>query len=79
LKNKILQEKAAETAKQKEEKRKKLKPEEQECVPKHQHCPPTKRQSVYVPLVALVVIYKVEPTAAAKVPSRGLHLRVSFS
>jgi hypothetical protein len=41
----ILQEKAAETAKQnKEENRKKPKPEEQEGTPQHQHCPPAKHR-----------------------------------
>jgi hypothetical protein len=32
------------TATQKEEKRKKPKPEEQEGMPKRQHCPPAKRR-----------------------------------
>jgi hypothetical protein len=36
---KILQEKAAETTKQKEEKRKKLESEEHEGTPQHLHCP----------------------------------------
>jgi hypothetical protein len=42
LLKKILQEKAMETTKQKEEKREKSKPEEQEGMPQHQHCPPEK-------------------------------------
>jgi hypothetical protein len=37
---KILQEKAVEATKQKEEKRGKPKPEEQEGMPQRQHCPP---------------------------------------
>jgi hypothetical protein len=41
---KILQEKAMEAAKQKEEKRKKLKPEEQEGMPQRQHRPLEKRR-----------------------------------
>jgi hypothetical protein len=41
---KFSQEKAAETTKQNEEKREKLKPEEQEGMPQHQHCPPAKRR-----------------------------------
>jgi hypothetical protein len=36
----FLQEKAVGATKQKEEKRKKLKPEEQEGMPQYQHCPP---------------------------------------
>jgi hypothetical protein len=40
----LLQEKAVETTKQIEEKREKPKPEEQEGVPQHQHCPPAKRR-----------------------------------
>jgi hypothetical protein len=35
---KILQEKAVEATEQKEEKRKKLKPEEKEGMPQHEHC-----------------------------------------
>jgi hypothetical protein len=42
LKNTFLQEKAAETAKQKGEK---SKPEEQEGMPQRQHCAPAKRCS----------------------------------
>jgi hypothetical protein len=38
--NDFLQEKAVEATKQKEEKRKKSKPEKQEGMPPHQHCPP---------------------------------------
>jgi hypothetical protein len=41
---KFLQEKAVEAIKQKEEKRKKSKPEEQEGMPQHQHCPREKRR-----------------------------------
>jgi hypothetical protein len=37
---KIFQEKAMETIKHKEERRKQPKPEEQEGMPPHQHCPP---------------------------------------
>jgi hypothetical protein len=33
-----------EATKQKEEKRKKRKPEEQEGMPQHRHCPPEKRR-----------------------------------
>jgi hypothetical protein len=40
----FLQEKAAEITKQNEEKRGKPKPEEQEGMPQHQHCPPAKRR-----------------------------------
>jgi hypothetical protein len=40
----FLQEKAVEAIKQKEEKRKKPKPEEQEGMPQHLHCPPEKRR-----------------------------------
>jgi hypothetical protein len=43
-KKKNLQEKAVEATKQKEEKRRKPKPEEQEGMPQHQHCPPEKRR-----------------------------------
>jgi hypothetical protein len=39
----ILKEKAVEATKQKEERRKKPKPEEQEGMPQRQHCPPEKR------------------------------------
>jgi hypothetical protein len=39
---KFLKEKAVEATKQKEEKRKKPKPEEQEGMPQRQHCPPEK-------------------------------------
>jgi hypothetical protein len=39
----ILQEKAMEATKQKEEKRKKPKHEEQEGMPHRQHCPPERR------------------------------------
>jgi hypothetical protein len=42
--NKFLQEKAMETTKQKEEKREKPKPKEQEGMPQRQHCPPAKRR-----------------------------------
>jgi hypothetical protein len=38
----FVQEKAAEATKQKEEMRKKPKPEEQEGMPQRQHCPPAK-------------------------------------
>jgi hypothetical protein len=41
---KLLQEKAVEATKQKEEKRKKPKPEEHEGMPQRQHCPPKKRR-----------------------------------
>jgi hypothetical protein len=41
--NNFLQEKAVEATKQKEEKRKKPRPEEQEGMLQHQHCPPEKR------------------------------------
>jgi hypothetical protein len=45
FKNKLLQEKAVEaTNKQKEETRKKPKPEEQEGMPQRQHCPLVKRR-----------------------------------
>jgi hypothetical protein len=40
----FLQEKAVEATKQKEEKRKKPKPEKLEGMPQHQHCPPEKRR-----------------------------------
>jgi hypothetical protein len=40
----FLQEKAVEAIKQKEEKRKKPKPGEQEGMPQRQHCPPEKRR-----------------------------------
>jgi hypothetical protein len=39
-----LHEKAVETTKQKEDKRKKPMPEEQEGMPKRQYCPPKKRR-----------------------------------
>jgi hypothetical protein len=38
-----------EATKQKEEKRKKRKPEEQEGMPQHQHCPPAKHPVLYTP------------------------------
>jgi hypothetical protein len=41
---KILQEKAVEATKQKEEKRKKPKPEEHEGMPQRRHCRPEKRR-----------------------------------
>jgi hypothetical protein len=44
LLKKVLQEKAVEATMQKEEKRKKPKPEEQEGMPQHRHCPPAKRR-----------------------------------
>jgi hypothetical protein len=40
----FLQDNAAETNKHKEERRKKPKPEEQEGMPQHQHCPHAKRR-----------------------------------
>jgi hypothetical protein len=40
----VLQEEAVEATKQKEEKRKRLEPEEQEGMPQGQHCPPAKRR-----------------------------------
>jgi hypothetical protein len=40
----FLPKKSAETTKQKEEKRKKPKPEELEGMPQHQHCPLAKRR-----------------------------------
>jgi hypothetical protein len=40
----FLQEKAVQATKQKEENRKKPKPEEQEGMPQRQHCPPAKRR-----------------------------------
>jgi hypothetical protein len=40
----FLQEKAVEATKQKEEKRKKPKPEEQEGMPQRRHCPHAKRR-----------------------------------
>jgi hypothetical protein len=40
----FLQEKAVETTRQREEKRKQPKPEEQEGMPHHQHCPHAKRR-----------------------------------
>jgi hypothetical protein len=40
----FLQEKAVEATKQKEEKREKPKPEEQEGMPQHRHCPHVKRR-----------------------------------
>jgi hypothetical protein len=40
----FLQEKAVEATKQKEEKREKPKPKEQEGMPQRQHCPPEKRR-----------------------------------
>jgi hypothetical protein len=43
-KESFLQEKAVEATKQKEEKRKKRMPEEQEGMPQRQHCPPKKRR-----------------------------------
>jgi hypothetical protein len=42
--NKFVQEKVAETTKQKEEKRKNAKPEEHEDMPPHQHYPLAKRR-----------------------------------
>jgi hypothetical protein len=42
--NNFLQEKALEATKQKEEKREKPEPEEQEGMPQHQYCPPEKRR-----------------------------------
>jgi hypothetical protein len=43
----ISQNKAAETTEQKEAKRKKPKPEEQEGVPQRQHCPPAENLDSY--------------------------------
>jgi hypothetical protein len=43
----FLQEKAVETTKQKEEKRKKHKTEEQKGMPQHQHCPPAKHRDIH--------------------------------
>jgi hypothetical protein len=40
----FLQEKAVEATKQKNEKRRKPKPEEHEGMPQRQHCPPAKRR-----------------------------------
>jgi hypothetical protein len=40
----FLQEKAGQAIKQKEEKRKKPNPEEQEGMPQHRHCPPAKHR-----------------------------------
>jgi phage regulator Rha-like protein len=44
IKFNFLQEKAVEATKQKEEKRKNPKPEEQEGMQQHQHCPPEERR-----------------------------------
>jgi hypothetical protein len=44
IKKNYYKKKAVEATKQKEEKRKKPKPEEQEGVPQHQHCPPENRR-----------------------------------
>jgi hypothetical protein len=41
----VLQEKAAETTKQKEERREQPKPEEQEGMPQHQHYPPASKSA----------------------------------
>jgi hypothetical protein len=43
MNEKVLQEKAAETVKQKEEKIKPPKPEKRKGMPHHQHCPLAKR------------------------------------
>jgi hypothetical protein len=45
----FLQEKAVEATKQKEERRKKSKPEKQEGMPQRQHCPPEKRRGDWSP------------------------------
>jgi hypothetical protein len=44
VEKKFSQEKAKEATKQKEEKRKKTKPEEHEGMPQRRHCPPEKRR-----------------------------------
>jgi hypothetical protein len=50
LKSRIfLQEKTVETTKEKEERREKPKPEEQEDMPRHQHYPPAKRRKDWSP------------------------------